>query len=353
MPVQEPHATRRPSRVLLIGSGETAQVGRRMHERMLEGFSAPIRMAILETPAGFELNSEAVARRINDFFIRSLQNLHPNISIIPARRKDGPLSTNNRELASPIDSADYLFLGPGSPTYLVRHLANSLVLKMLTDRLCEGAILCLASAAAIAFGAFTLPVYEIFKAGADIHWIDGLDFFGVFGLKLAVITHWNNNEGGDTVDTSRCFVGKPRMTRLLDMLPEDAVVVGIDEYTGLGLDLLGNHCEVMGLGNVTLIRLGSSGVKSVTTFESGSSFSIEQLGPFHLPAEWASANNVNSTHEDREPIVIPEEVRKLLKERNIARKTMDFKKSDELRGRVGQLGFNIQDTATGQDLYPK
>ena len=143
------------------------------------------------------------------------------------------------------------------------------------------------------------------------------------------------------------------MARLLDMLPEDTVVVGIDEYTGLSLDLLDNQCEVMGLGNVTLIRLGSSGVESITTFESGSSFPIEQLGPFRLPAEWISGDYIDSTNEDSESGPIPEEVRELLKERDIARKAMNFEKSDELRGRVHQLGFKIQDTASGQDVCPE
>ena len=67
-----------------------------------------------------------------------------------------------------------------------------------------------ASAGAIAIGRYTLPVYEIYKAGHDLHWQDGLDLFGPFGLNLAFVSHWNNGEGGADLDTSHCFMGKER-----------------------------------------------------------------------------------------------------------------------------------------------
>jgi len=53
-----------------------------------------------------------------------------------------------------------------------------------------------ASAAALTIGRFTLPVYEIYKVGQDIHWVDGLDILSQFGLHLVVVPHWNNAEGG-------------------------------------------------------------------------------------------------------------------------------------------------------------
>ena len=340
--------TRRPMRVLLMGSGETAPSGRRMHERMLDGFKNPVRMAVLETPAGFELNSEAVAQRVGNFFKHSLQNFNPKVSVVPARRKDGPFSTNDAGIASPIDAADYMFLGPGSPTYLVRHLADSIALEKLTRRLRRGATLCLASAAAISFGAFALPVYEIFKAGADVHWKDGLDFFGIFGLKLAIV--WNNNEGGEVVDTSRCFMGEPRMDELLPMLPKDAVAVGIDEYTGLSLDLLSGQCQVMGLGGVTIIKPGLERPTSMENFTHGSTFPIGKLGPFSLPQDWTAGDP--AVEDNGKPTQIPEEVLTALKEREQARKAKDFGKSDELRKRINALGFEVKDTPSGQEVVP-
>ena len=86
-------------------------------------------------------------------------------------------------------------MGPGSPTYAVRQLADSLAWHRLIARHRVGATLALASAAVIAISALALPVYEIYKAGQDLHWQPGLDLFGAYGLKLVFVPHWNNAEG--------------------------------------------------------------------------------------------------------------------------------------------------------------
>ena len=47
---------------------------------------------------------------------------------------------------------------------------------------------------------------------------------------------------------------------------------------------------------------------------------------------------------------IPEEVLKLLDERNIARKEKDWKKSDELRDKIQEYGYRIEDTKDGTNI---
>ena len=82
----------------------------------------------------------------------------------------------------------------------------------------------------------SLPVYEIYKVGEELHWIEGLDLFNFYGLKLVFIPHWNNNEGGAELDTSRCFMGQERFMRLIEMLPDEVTIVGLDEKTALIID---------------------------------------------------------------------------------------------------------------------
>ncbi|MEM4637735.1 MAG: cysteine--tRNA ligase [Candidatus Woesearchaeota archaeon] len=48
-----------------------------------------------------------------------------------------------------------------------------------------------------------------------------------------------------------------------------------------------------------------------------------------------------------EEIEVPEEVKKILEEREIARKNKDYKKADELREKIKNLGFIIDDTKEG------
>ena len=44
---------------------------------------------------------------------------------------------------------------------------------------------------------------------------------------------------------------------------------------------------------------------------------------------------------------IPAEIRKLAKERELARKNLDWKKSDEIRAEIEKKGFLVQDSKNG------
>ncbi|MFH1608532.1 MAG: cysteine--tRNA ligase [Patescibacteria group bacterium] len=50
---------------------------------------------------------------------------------------------------------------------------------------------------------------------------------------------------------------------------------------------------------------------------------------------------------------IPKEILKLVKEREEARKNKDFKKSDELRSKINELGYEVKDSPEGQIVYKK
>ena len=48
-----------------------------------------------------------------------------------------------------------------------------------------------------------------------------------------------------------------------------------------------------------------------------------------------------------EKIEIPEEVRKLVEERNKLRNKKDFKTADKIRGKINKLGFAVEDSEKG------
>jgi cyanophycinase-like exopeptidase len=256
----------------LFGSGETSPAGRRVHEHVFERLGRPIEVAILDTPAGFETNARAVAERIKVFLERNLQNYRPAVEVVSAARSDAVGGTNDAAALAPLLRANYLFAGPGSPSYAVRHLRDSLALRYLDDRWRAGAAIAAASAAAIALGRCALPVYEIFKAGHDPAWIDGLNLLGRLGLELAIVPHWNNAEGGRDFDSSLCFMGARRFEALRAQLPAGCVVLGIDEQTGCILDLPEGQAQVVGAGGVTVETAG--GVK---TCPAGQSFPLDWL----------------------------------------------------------------------------
>jgi hypothetical protein len=342
-----------PGRVALLGSGETSLAGGRVFESLARVLPTPLRVAVLETPAGFELNSDRVAGRVADFLALRLQNYRPEIAVIPARKRGTAASPDDPEITAPLLRADLMFMGPGSPTYAVRQLANSLAWHRLIARHRVGATLALASAAVISVSALALPVYEIYKAGLDLHWQPGLDLFADYGLKLVFVPHWNNAEGGAELDTGRCFMGRSRFEALLAMLPPDATVVGIDEHTALAADLDTGMAEVMGAGDVTVLQAGAE-----RRFEPGGGFSLAEFGPFRwpepdagLPPEvWAEALAV--AEEDEATTTAPAEVLALVAERQAARDRRDWAASDALRARISALGWGVKDTPSGAQVEP-
>jgi cyanophycinase-like exopeptidase len=260
-------------RIALFGSGETARVGRRVHELLLAAYEKPVPVAVIETPAGFQPNTHTLAQDVKAFFEHGLQNFKPQVSIVPARRRgDGPHGTDDVSLLESIETASYVFAGAGSPTYAVRHLADSRLWQAVGDRLEAGATLALASAMALAVSANTLPVYEIYKVGEELSWKRGLNLFGALGLDLTVVPHWNNNEGGQKLDTSHCYMGADRFAELRAMLPDETVILTIDEHTACVLDLGAEIARVHGNGQVSIIR-----GEERETFAADETFALSRL----------------------------------------------------------------------------
>ena len=143
-------------------------------------------------------------------------------------------------------------MGPGSPTYAVKHLMNTKTLQTIIEQVKKGTTLILASAATIAFSHMALPVYEIYKVGEDLNWQHGLDLYSHVWQKVTIIPHFNNREGGEHLDTTHCYIGKNRFDKLRSMLPKDEVVYGIDEHTALIVDLSSQDTLVKGKGGARI-----------------------------------------------------------------------------------------------------
>lgn len=261
-----------PGLIALLGSGETSPAGRKMHDYLVSRLPQPPTIAILETPAGFQPNVDHVAAKIGEFMIQGLRNYRPRVLIVQARKRGTDYDPDSPQIAHFVLPADYIFLGPGSPTYGARQLRGSLTLEHLLHRHRQGATVGLASAAALAAGAWVLPVYEIYKVGEELRWEPGLDLFRPYGLDLTVVTHWNNREGGKDLDTSRCYVGLERFARLRAMLPRGNVVLGVDEQVACIIDIARGECRVLGPGGVTILDGAREAV-----YRNGERFSIDEL----------------------------------------------------------------------------
>jgi len=234
--------------ITLFGSGELAPSGRVVHEYVLAKMAkAEPSVVLISTPAGFQPNVQVVYGEIEEFFRTRLKNFHPKVKIVFANTRE---EANDPAIIKPIETADYIYTGAGSPTYAVDNLKDTLLYQKIVERVKDGASLSIASAATAAFSTHCLPVYEIFKVGEPLHWVDGLDIYSEFLEPMTIIPHFNNNEGGEKLDTSRCWMGAARFEKLLGMLPKGEKILGIDEHTSIAFNLNTSECIVRGQGTV-------------------------------------------------------------------------------------------------------
>ena len=238
-------------RVLAImGSGETSPTMVTVHKNLAGRLGTPAPDALaLDAPYAFQENAPDVSAKARAYFATSV-----GLGVTILASHDG------EDQSARIGTADWVFAGPGSPSYALARWRGGPVAAALRDRVSSGTgVTVLASAAAATAGLAAVPVYEIYKAGADPSWLDGLDLMSVLGLRVAVIPHFDNAEGG-THDTRYCYLGERRLIEMERSLPDGAAVLGVDEHTALIFDLLAGTAEVRGRGGITIRRAGNSAV---------------------------------------------------------------------------------------------
>ncbi len=265
-----------PRLLVLMGSGETAPTmttpHRRVFERLAEATGGPVKAVLLDTPFGFQENVDILAAKTAEYFVDAASR---TVEIAGLARTDtGDVLMIETAIAK-IRAADWVFAGPGSPTFALRQWEGTPVPESIAAKLRDGGAVVFSSAAALTLGRKTIPVYEVYKSGADPYWVDGLDVLTGIGLPVVVIPHYDNKEGGNH-DTSKCYLGERRLAMLEPELDDDVFILGVDEHTGVIIDLDTQTAEVVGKGGLTLRKDGVS-----KRIESGQTvpFSTLQAGP--------------------------------------------------------------------------
>ncbi|MFI9591882.1 hypothetical protein [Nonomuraea sp. NPDC052265] len=226
-----------PGSLVLMGSGETSPTMVEVHRAVARGLRTGARAVLLDTPYAFQENAADISARARRYFARSV-----GLEV---------------EVAAGVTGADWVFSGPGSPTYALDRWAASGVAGDLRARVrSRQGVTVLASAAACTAGLATVPVYEIYKVGAEPHWREGVDLLKTLGLRAVLIPHFDNAEGG-THDTRYCYLGERRLSRMERELPPQTAVLGLDEHTALIIDLESEAVEVAGRGGLTVRRPGA------------------------------------------------------------------------------------------------
>ena len=282
-----------PRILTIMGSGETAPTMMKHHRELIARFPGTPKAVVLDTPYGFQENASELASKAVEYFRKSVG--HP-IEIAGLTRLHGQDTLTVEQGLARVRQADYVFAGPGSPTYALRQWAGTSVPDIVRGKMRTGGAVTFASAAALTLGRYTVPVYEIYKVGDDPSWLEGLDVLGEIGLNVAVIPHYDNAEGGHH-DTRFCYLGEHRLAMLEEQLPANAHVIGVDEHTGVILDLDSNTATVIGNSTITVRIKGRS-----TIHNSGDVISIDALrdpatGATNIPIQVTTPNTLQAEPE--------------------------------------------------------
>jgi cyanophycinase-like exopeptidase len=375
---------RTAGQLTLIGAGELMPATSRLHREAMAGLKENVRAIFLDTTAGFESNIEAITSKAVEYYSQRLQT---DLEIVSFRHATRASEAEVARAVATVRSANFIFAGPGSPTYALEHWRGSPVWDAVVDAWKHGAILLFASAASITMGRYALPVYEIFKAGRDPHWVEGLDLLGELGLNVAVVPHFNDNSGGDNYDSRFCYMGAARFDLLQAQLPADVTILGIDEYTGVRFDPADRVARVTGQGSVTVLAnsaksqyaagsvisfddLQSSKREVVQTYEEGSGhYDYEFAEPFvsenphdqlaefvatlqsissedriELLARVESASREAATNGSQDPSVL---IDLILELRTALRAASRWDLADKARDVLVELGYEIKDSREG------
>ena len=252
-------------KIAILGSGETSPNLVSVHRELLED-GASSNCFMIDSPFGFQENADQLVEKIQDFYKTSL-NIEINLATF--RKIEELNSKSFFKTIQLLESASFIFAGPGSPSYASKLWSGNQIQSILLKHLSEGKNALFASAAATTLGENTLPVYEIYKVGKDPFWEEGLNILNAYELSCSIVPHFNNKEGGNH-DTSYSYVGKNRMEKLLKQ--SYANILGIDEHTALVISGKEGLFQVQGLGKLTVINK-----KGIHEFDNGTNEDLSIL----------------------------------------------------------------------------
>jgi len=353
--------------LVLLGSGETAPGMTKIHREVLSRLGE-IKAVNLDTAYGFQENVPQMTEKLVDYFATSLQTALAPLHLTSYEESSDLERTIFKQQ---VRAANYVFAGPGSPTWALsqwRPLGLDQDLQGVLDA--DGTV-CFASAAALTLGAFTAPIYEVYKAGVTPYWLEGLNITATLGLNCVIIPHFDNKEGSN-YDTSCCYLGKRRLELLESQLPEGVATLGVDEHTALIIDLNSDTLKVLGRSN-GYWRLGGAS----KTLTNGSTSPLDELRSLSFPTPAGTDRNPTPPAADSvalghlaaaggpqglealaqlvqladsgglgfiDPTTL---VNGILASRENARSTGKYELADELRAVLSKAGIDVEDGPDG------
>ncbi len=135
--------------IALMGSGELTSTMVAVHKDLVHAVPEPANPVFLDTPAGFQLNADQLARKAVEYFRDHVQH---RMTVASFKNRE-ELSAYDAEFAyRRLRDSHYLLIGPGSPTYAVRQWKNTPIPQLYVERVAGERRLMTASANALTLG---------------------------------------------------------------------------------------------------------------------------------------------------------------------------------------------------------
>ena len=296
--------------IAILGSGETSPNLVSVHRELLEDCNEKNSSYILDSPFGFQENADLLVHKLIEFYKTSLNT---DIKLATFRKLSDLNTPQFFKSIALLEKAEFIFAGPGSPSYASKMWVGNQFQDLLKQHLLSGNSAVFASAAAATLGKYTLPVYEIYKAGYEPYWEKGMSLLKIYNLDCTVIPHFNNREGGNH-DTSYSFVGRKRIELLIKQNYTN--ILGVDEHTALVIDGENNIFKVYGKGNVTFINRNEQIV-----FKPGSENQLKLIQDY-LENTDESVENLESKDENQPSLDLEKTIAELLIEVELNKKNI-------------------------------
>tara|TARA_B100001105_G_C22382884_1_gene440480 strand:+ start:414 stop:1430 length:1017 start_codon:yes stop_codon:yes gene_type:complete len=323
-----------PSIITLFGSGETSPHMSKAYREILQTENLqPINNYLLDTPFGFQENHQSLSEKIITYFRDKV-----GINLKSLNLPNSDSFTDRRDVQNKILESDFIFSGPGSPTYALSIWKDSGVNNYLKNRLHTGCFITFASAAALTVGTFVIPVYEIYKVGENKSLVSGLNLLEFLDNQTVVVPHFNNQEGRDH-DTSHCFIGENRFNKLIK--GKGLLMIGIEEHTALTFNLNRSLITVRGRGNAIF-----KSDKGAFMIKSGGAMDIKDINnKFVAPISEEMEYQKPDMKEEISKVEI--DISNLIDLRNKARAEKKWEFSDNIRDILAKNNIIIKDTTEG------
>ena len=107
--------------IVLMGSGELTATMVEVHKRILARFSDSPTAVFLDTPAGFQLNVDEISRKAVEYFRVHVQK---QLNVVSYKSSEDTSAFEAETAFHMLRNADYVLVGPGSPSYAVRQIQN-------------------------------------------------------------------------------------------------------------------------------------------------------------------------------------------------------------------------------------